>query len=48
MERAFSEPAYLSDVQLDEGRFVDAENCLSFVVDPLVVFRNEGPLDVDH
>lgn len=31
MEQAFAEPAYLADVQPDEGNFVDLENCQSFL-----------------
>lgn len=34
MRQAFAEPAYLRDVQPDEGRFVDLENCRSFVTHP--------------
>jgi uncharacterized protein (TIGR02118 family) len=37
MRQAFAEPAYLKDVQPDEGNFVDLENCQSFITAPNTV-----------
>lgn len=34
MHAAFSEPAYLADVQPDEPRFIDIPNCLSLITKP--------------
>lgn len=37
MRQAFAEPAYLADVQPDEGNFVDLDNCQSFITNPSAV-----------
>lgn len=40
MEAAFAEPDYLSQVKPDEKRFVDLENCLSFLTERFDVIVN--------
>ncbi|OAN56169.1 EthD domain-containing protein [Sphingobium sp. TCM1] len=37
MEKAFAEPRYLSNVRPDEPRFVDLDNCLSFIAHPELI-----------
>ena len=37
MEQAFAEPRYLSDVRPDEPRFIDLDNCLSFIAQPELI-----------
>lgn len=36
MVAAFSEPRYLEIIRVDEDRFLDRDNCLSFVTRPLI------------
>ena len=36
MVAAFNEPKYLEIIRVDEDRFLDRDNCLSFVTQPLI------------
>lgn len=44
LKRAFEEPQYLERIQPDEPNFVDVQNCMSFVTDPVVVKPAGGDL----
>lgn len=44
LKRAFEEPQYLERIRPDEPNFVDLDNCLSFIADPVVVMPAGGDL----
>lgn len=41
MNAALNEPVYLKNVKPDEHRFIDLDNCLSFVAEERVIYVDE-------